>query len=179
MSIPQRPNPAKLIVGLFLKERELITGVAESLAAYFGQSDVVSPWLSFHHTDYYDREMGQPLSRRFFSFADLIEQDRLADIKLLTNRIEQDFMVGGNRRVNIDPGYLLAERFVLASGKNYAHRIYLRDGIYADLTLTYHGGKFCPLHWTYPDYTETGVLTFLGSVRKKYLWQIRQRDNNK
>lgn len=178
MSIPQRPKPAKLVVGLFLKEREIIKSVAEDLAAYFGQPDGVSPWLSFHHTDYYDREMGRPLSRRLFSFADLIGQDRLADIKLLTNRIEQDFMVGGNRRVNIDPGYLLAERFVLATGKNYAHRIYLRDGIYADLTLTYHGGKFFPLHWTYPDYTEAGILTFLGSVRDKYLWQIRQRENN-
>jgi hypothetical protein len=178
MSIPQRPKPAKLIVGLFLKERELITRVADKLAANFGQPDVVGPWLSFHYTDYYNREMGGPLVRRLFAFGDLIEQDRLADIKLLTNRIEEDFIVGGKRRVNIDPGYLLAERFVLATGKNYAHRIYLRDGIYADLTLTYHGGRFWPLHWTYPDYTEEEILTFFKRVREKYLWQIRQKDNN-
>jgi hypothetical protein len=179
MSIPQRPKRAKLIVGLFLKEKEIVKSVAEKLAANFGQPDAVSPWLSFHHTDYYHREMGGPLARRLFAFDDLIAQDRLADIKLLTNRIEDDFMVDGKRRVNIDPGYLLAERFVLATGKNYAHRIYLRDGIYADLTLTYHDGKFCPLDWTYPDYTEEGILTFLKSVREKYLWQMKQRDNNK
>jgi hypothetical protein len=178
MSIPQRPKPAKLIIGLFLKEREIITRVAERLAACFGQPDVVSCRLSFDYTDYYNREMGGPLVRRLFAFGDLIEQDRLADIKLLTNRIEKDFMVGGKRRVNIDPGYLLAERFVLATGKNYAHRIYLKDGIYADLTLTYHGGRFCPLHWTYPDYTKEEILTFLKRVRKKYLWQIKQKDNN-
>jgi hypothetical protein len=178
LSIPKKPQPGKLIVGLFLKEREIIKSVAENLAANFGQPDAVSPWLSFHHTDYYDREMGRPLSRRLLSFGGLIAQDRLAEIKLLTNSIEEDFTFGGNRRVNIDPGYLLAERFVLATGKNYAHRIYLRDGIYADLTLIYQGGKFCPLHWTYPDYTEGEILTFLGSAREKYLWQIRQRDNN-
>ena len=173
MSIPQKPKPAKLVVGLFLKEREISKSIADNLSACFGQPDAISPWLSFHHTDYYRQEMGEPLARRLFAFGALIEQDRLPDIKLLTNSIEEDFMVAGKRRVNIDPGYLLAERFVLATGKNYTHRIYLRDGIYADLTLTYHGGKFCPLDWTYPDYSEEGILTFLSSVREKYLWQIR------
>lgn len=177
MSIPQRPKLAKLIVGVFVKEREIITRVADNLSACFGQPDAISPWLSFHHTDYYSKEMGAPLARRLFAFGALIEQDRLPDIKLLTNSIEKDFMVAGKRRVNIDPGYLLAERFVLATGKNYAHRIYLRDGIYADLTLTYHDGKFCPLQWTYPDYTEEGILILLKSAREKYLWQIKQRNN--
>jgi hypothetical protein len=173
MSTPQKPKPAKLIVGLFLNDKVIIKKVTESLAAYCGQPDAVSPWLSFYHTDYYTPEMGQPLFRRLFAFADLIEQDTLSDIKLFTNKLEQDFMSGGNRLVNIDPGYLLAERFVLATGKNYTHRIYLRDGIYADLTLIYNKGRFHPLDWTYPDYAEEGVLAFLGSVRVKYLRQIK------
>ncbi len=176
MSTPQKPEPAKLIVGFFLKEKEIIGRVAESLAACFGQPDAISPWLSFHHTDYYTTEMGQPLFRRLFAFDDLTGQDRLADIKLRTNRLEKELMSGGKRRVNIDPGYLLAERFVLATGKNYTHRIYLRDGIYADLTLTYQRGKFRQLDWTYPDYTEGEMLTFLEGVRKKYLCQIQCKD---
>ncbi|MFH1673339.1 MAG: DUF4416 family protein [Pseudomonadota bacterium] len=173
MSTPQKPKPAKLIVGLFLNDKVIIRKVTESLAAYCGQPDAVSPWLSFHHTDYYAPEMGQPLFRRLFAFADLIEQDTLSDIKLFANKLEQDFMSGGKRLVNIDPGYLLAERFVLATGKNYTHRIYLRDGIYADLTLIYNKGIFHPLDWTYPDYTEGEMFTFLECVRKKYLWQIK------
>ena len=133
------------IIIVFLKEKEISKSIADNLTAYFGQPDAISPWLSFHHTEYYRREMGGPLVRRLFAFGNLILQDRLPGIKLLTNRIEKDFMVDGKRRVNIDPGYLLAERFVLATGKNYTHRIYLRDGIYADLTLTYQGGKFVRL----------------------------------
>lgn len=176
MSIPQRPQPSKLIVGLFTKEKELVGKVAVHLVECFGQPDAISSWLSFHHTDYYTPEMGRPLLRRLFAFGDLIEQERLADIKLLTNSLETDFMTNGKRSINIDPGYLLAERFVLATGKNYTHRIYLRNGIYADLTLIYYKGKFRPLDWTYPDYAEEGVLNFLESVRQKYLRQIKCAD---
>ncbi len=172
MSTPQKPKPAKLIVGLFLNDKVIISKVTESLVAYCGQPDAISPWLSFHHTDYYTPEMGQPLFRRLFAFGDLIEQESLSDIKLFTNKLERDFMSRGKRRVNIDPGYLLAERFVLATGKNYTHRIYLRDGIYADLTLIYNKGSFHPLDWTYPDYTDGEMLTFLEGVRGKYLRQI-------
>jgi hypothetical protein len=133
--------------------------------------------LLFDHTDYYEPEMGAPLFRRVMAFCNLIEQDSLADIKLFTNDLEKRLSRQGRRRVNIDPGYLLAERFVLATGKNYTHRVYLRAGIYADLTLIYHEGRFQALDWTYPDYAGEAVIDFLKSVRDRYIYQMRQRGN--
>jgi hypothetical protein len=88
--------------------------------------------------------MGGPLHRRLMVFKSLVEQTELAAIKRMTNELEQKYQRQGQRRVNIDPGYLLAERFVLATGKNFTHRIYIGQGIYADLTLIYQKGDFKP-----------------------------------
>jgi hypothetical protein len=122
--------------------------------------------------------MGQPLVRRFASFEGLIPQEDLAQIKVQTNLLETEQSAGGNRRVNIDPGYLLAERLVLASAKNYAHRIYLRSGIYADLTLIYRDRDYQPLAWTYPDYAEPKVRNWLRGLRQKYLLQLRSEESS-
>ncbi|MGD2272695.1 MAG: DUF4416 family protein, partial [Desulfobacterales bacterium] len=142
MSLPQLPKPAKLVVGLFMKDKGLIQPVAEVLAGKFGNPDVVSAWFPFDFTAYYQNEMGAPLFRRMFAFKELIQQDDLAEIKIGTNAIEQKYTLHGKRRVNIDPGYMLLERFVLATGKNFSHRIYIGKGIYADLTLVYEKGDF-------------------------------------
>lgn len=151
-----------------------IAKVLSILAEHYGILDFVSELLAFDYTDYYYAEMGQPLYRRFASFDGLIPQEDLAKIKVKTNLLETEESVGGNRRVNIDPGYLLAERLVLASGKNFTHRIYLSNGIYADLTLIYSDQDYRPLAWTYPDYAEPKVRTWLRALRQKYLLQLRQ-----
>lgn len=177
MSRPRRPQPAKLIVGCFTKNKDIFGEVALKLSEFFGLPDAISRWLPFEHTDYYAPEMGAPLFRRLTAFGELIEQDALSDVKLLTNDLEAQFSTQEGRLVNIDPGYLLAEQFVLATGKNYAHRIYLRAGIYADLTLIYHRGHFRPLEWTYPDYAGDVIISFLNSVRDRYLFQLRQSRN--
>ncbi|MBW1867629.1 MAG: DUF4416 family protein [Deltaproteobacteria bacterium] len=169
MSIPQDPQAAKLVVGLLMKEKALFRPLAEALSEKLGLLDIVSAWFDFDYTQYYEPEMGGPLFRRMLAFKPLIRQDDLAGIKLATNIIEQNFQQNGNRRVNIDPGYLLSERFVLATGKNFAHRIYIGRNIYADLTLIYKNGVFQTLPWTYPDYTDRSMLTFLGQVRNKYI----------
>jgi hypothetical protein len=92
---------------------------------------------------------------------------------LATNQIEDHYAHKGRRRVNIDPGYMLRERFVLASGKNFSHRIYIGEGIYADLTLIYQKGSFKKLPWTYPDYSDNGMLKFLEKVRNKYILDVK------
>ncbi|MFC1828904.1 DUF4416 family protein [Thermodesulfobacteriota bacterium] len=178
MSTPGPPKPAKLVIGLFLKEKSLAVSAAEALSEQFGPVDMVSSWLSFDFTDYYESEMGKPLFRRLFSFKRLIAQDELAEIKLATNNLEHNLSKNGKRRVNIDPGYLLLERFVLATGKNYTHRIYIGRRIYADLTLIYTGGEFQKLPWTYPDYSDEKMLTYLERVRKKYVTDLRQIFSN-
>jgi hypothetical protein len=168
MSKPQEPKPAKLVIGLFMQDRALFEPLAAELASEFGCLDMVSPWMPFNYTTYYQQEMGTPLFRRLLAFKPLIEQLQLAAVKLTTNRLEDQYTRSGRRRVNIDPGYLLYERFVLASGKNFSHRIYIGHRIYADLTLIYQGGAFEKLPWTYPDYADRPILSFLERVRDKY-----------
>lgn len=174
MSRPQPAKPAKLLAGAFLKETSLLEPIAEQLIERFGPIDQVSPWFPFDYTDYYELEMGAPLFRRLFTFKGLIEQAALPDIKLATNDIEQAFATPTGRQVNIDPGYLLHERFVLATGKNFAHRIYLGKGIYADLTLIYAKGKLQTLPWTYPDYASTEIKAFILQARQKYMIDLKK-----
>ena len=94
-----------------------------------------------------------------------------------SNQIEQKHSENGKRRINIDPGYLVHERFVLATGKNYTHRIYIGQGTYADLTLIYRKGGFQTLPWTYPDYGRSDMLGFLVKVRDKYSADIKKRED--
>jgi hypothetical protein len=175
MSNPQTPKPAKLVIGVFTKNKKIIEHLALKLSGQFGQIDLVSSWLDFNYTNYYKPEMGSPLARRMFAFKPLIEQAALADIKIATNRIEQTYSTVGRRQVNVDPGYLLHERFVLASGKNFSHRIYIGLGIYADLTLIYQKGSFQKLPWTYPDYTDQAMICFLDQVRRKYILDLKSQ----
>jgi hypothetical protein len=173
MSIPQSPKPAKLVVGLFMKEKSLIVPVVTELVEKIGSIDMVSQWLPFNYTSYYEPEMGSPLFRRVLAFKFLVEQSSLPEIKIITNKIEKKYSKNDKRLVNIDPGYMLHERFVLATGKNYTHRIYIGMGIYADLTLIYQKGSFKKLSWTYPDYTEKNMLTYLEMVRNKYAVDLK------
>jgi hypothetical protein len=173
MSRPRVPQPGKLVIGLFMREKTFIGSVARLLSERFGPIDMVSPWWVFDHTAYYESEMGAPLYRRLLVFQRLMAQGVLAPVKLVTNKMERITAHEGRRRVNIDPGCLMPERFVLASGKNYAHRIYLAHGIYADLTLIYQQGEFKPLAWTYPDYAGSLLRSYLAKVRRKYLHDLR------
>lgn len=173
MSKPQRPKAAKLVVGLFMNEKRLFHPVVERLMQMFGNADIISPWFPFDYTAYYEPEMGTSLFRRMVAFKKLISQSHLPEIKLGTNTIEQNFLNKSNRMVNIDPGYLTLERFVLATGKNFTHRIYLDQGIYADLTLMYQKGKFKELPWTYPDYRQENIISFLKLVRNKYTLDLK------
>jgi hypothetical protein len=168
MSTPQPPAPAKLVIGIILRERKLQESILHSFKDRFGPLDMVSRWLAFDFTHYYEKEMGPNLERRLFSFKRLIRQDDLPDIKRFTNEVENRYCEDDKRKVNIDPGYLLLERFVLATGKNFPHRIYIGKDIYADLTLIYAKGGFQSLPWTYPDYARGNIQQFLLKVREKY-----------
>lgn len=182
MSVPVAPDPAKLVIGIFTADSKLITGVARDLENRFGPFDLISEWFDFDYTNYYAAEFGSPLFRRLFVCRFLIGQGDLADVKLETNGIEQKYLTNGARLVNIDPGCILKERFVLATGKNYAHRIYIGKKIYADLTLIYRHGGFQVLPWTYPDYADRKLREFLEQARKRYIidlkkdWQRPQDD---
>ncbi len=174
MNRPQTPKPAKLVIGFFLKEKDLVVPVVKALVDKFGPVDIVSPWFPFNFTTYYEAEMGASLFRRMLAFETMIKQSALSDIKLTTNDLELEYSKNSKRMINLDPGYMLRERFVLATGKNYSHRIYIGKRIYADLTLIYIKGRFRKLPWTYPDYAEQNMLTYLERVRNKYVIDLRQ-----
>lgn len=174
MSVPQPPKPAKLIISLFLRDRCLIAPVARDLADTLGPMDMISPWFEFDFTSYYETEMGKPLYRRILTFQSLIEQEDLADIKLAANDTERKYSENGKRRVNIDPGFMVPARFVLATGKDYAHRVYIGKRIYADVTLIYQQGRFQVLPWTYPDYAADGMRDYLDRVRSQYMAGLKR-----
>jgi hypothetical protein len=175
MSMPRSPQEVKLVMSFLFKGGEDFAAALAETDHQYGPVDLVSEPLSFDFTDYYEPEMGKGLWRRMTSFGSLISPDQLPEIKLWTNAMEARFPnERGGRKVNIDPGYLAASKFILATGKDYSHRIYLGKGIYGDLTLIVQKGAFTPLPWTYPDYASQPLIGLLNLLRQRYLWQLRQ-----
>lgn len=176
MSLPHEPDYVKFISSLFSPEKEFIDTIIKQLEDVCGPVDWVSPELMFDRTKYYAGEMGWPLHRRFISFKNLALPDQLVRLKLKTNTIEQQYLRDGNRRINIDPGCISPERLILATGKNFTHRVYLSQGIYADLTLIFQRGCFIPLDWTYPDYASPEIIELFNKVRKRYMKELKNID---
>lgn len=176
MSHPRSPEPVKIICGVFCSDLRLWSEIEQFLSYHFGTIDLKTEWWLFTLTRYYEKEMGSPIWRCFLSFRDLVDPEGLADWKHVTNQIE-DFHRSNHpekRRVlNLDPGWLNHQQMVLASCKPAGHRIYLRDGIYAELELWFRHGSFVPLPWTYPDYRMPDTLRFFTRVRNLYLHQRR------
>ena len=174
MSTPEEPGRVKLISSLFSPREELIHEVISAMTGLFGPVDWISPPLFFDRTRYYAREMGWPLHRRFISFQTLIPPTDLIAVKLETNKIEMGYLSRGNRLINVDPGYISAERLILATGKNYIHRVYLGKGIFADLTLIFKKGTFIPLEWSYRDYSNPKMIETLNQIREGYMNELRK-----
>ena len=115
--------------------------------------------------------MGPNLLRKFLAFERLIDPGELASAKVFTNRLEEKSAGGGSdgrRAVNLDPGYITLAKIVLASTKDYSHRLYLADGIFAEVTMHYAGGRFNAWPWTYPDYQSEAYCEFFESLRNRY-----------
>lgn len=175
MGKANEPEPARLFMSLIAKEDATLSRGVEDLTSIFGKTDCVSERFPFDFTDYYAKEMGKPLFRRFITFDRLIAVTSLPDVKRTTNQLEERYAApDGNRPINIDPGYICLEHVILATTKGYTHRPYLRDGIYADLTLLYRDKSFQPLEWTYPDYREGPLIRLFNGFRKKYLEDLRK-----
>ncbi len=168
----ERPNddPVKLVVGLLTSDQSLLAQAQSALAEGFGAVTVKSEEIPFGFTDYYEKEMGPNLIRQWVGFHGLTESEQLADFKRTTISLEKRFLGPDHkRRVNLDPGLLSLHNLVLASTKGFAHRIYMRDGVYAELTLLFQSGKFQPLAWTYSDYQTPVCQEFLMHCRKELL----------
>ena len=167
MSQRSAPAPARLLFSVIYREEEDFEKALRRIAERMGDIACTSEPFPFDRTEYYGREMGTPLVRRFVMTNDPVSRDALATVKLLAETIEQELSVGGKRTVNIDPALLADENVVLATGKNYSHRIYLRDGVFADLTLVFEKGEYRPLPWTYPDIASPAIRALLGGLRRE------------
>lgn len=171
---PEIPHPAKLIAGIIASSEKAFSASELLLEKEFGPPDYRSVTIPFDFTDYYEKEMGSGLKRRFLSFKRLIDPALLADIKLTANRIEAGISgcaAGVKRPVNIDPGYITDAKLVLASTKDYSHRIYLGRGIYAEVTLFYKDRSFRSCEWTYPDYRTEAYIEIFNHIRGIFLKQ--------
>ena len=166
----------KLIAALMSSESALIDELVHRLSQDFGSLELSSEaYLFDDFSHYYALEMGTGLYKKFISFAPMMAVEALPEVKLHTNAIEQEYAVDGKRRINIDPGYVTHAQMVLATTKAFSHRIYLGQGIFAELTYLCKGKEFYPLEWTYPDYRESFTRRFFRQVREAYLRETRQR----
>src|ERR1041385_705526 len=169
-------NPVKLFVGVLVSDRTLIPTVRDRLSELYGAIDHESPVIPFDFTDYYATEMGDLIDRVFFSFERLIEGDHLPEIKHRTNSIEEAVAQSVDRPkrpVNLDPGYIEHAKVILASTKNFYHRIYLGRGIFAEITMHFRNNTFQFFPWTYPDYQSRDYQEFFMRTRHIYRSQLR------
>lgn len=165
----RKHNLVKLIIGFIYKDEAVFIRAKDRLKRKFGGIDFESGPIDFNYTGYYEKEMGGNLKRRFISFRKPIPIQDLYRIKLYTNRLEARFLVSKCRRINIDPGYLHPAKLVLATTKDYAHRIFLRKGIFAEITLSFRDNSFSPNDWTYPDYRSKEYIDIFNQIRKLYI----------
>jgi hypothetical protein len=166
------PAQVKLIIGLIFQNEEFLKKAEGILRRHFGAIDYESLIIPFSYTDYYRKEFGEGLKRKFLSFTKLVPSERLAAIKILTNKIETKLSQKNSRQINIDPGYLTLAKLVLASTKDYSHRIHLDKGIFAEITLVYQKNSFQPREWTYPDYRSVEYAKIFQQIREIYRSQV-------
>lgn len=171
---PQDIKPVKLVLGVLFSKEHILNQAKEILASKYGPIDYQSSVYPFEISDYYYPEMGAPISRIFYSHQNLIMPDEIARIKIETNQIESDLALNNQRKVNLDPGYLDYDKFVLASAKYNGQKVYLNYGIYADLTLHYEKGDFIPFPWSFPDFKSGIYNSAFLSIRAKYKGQLRK-----
>lgn len=178
MALPKPFMPAKLICGIIAGSERVFEIAREHLVDHFGPTDLESSLFPFDQTDYYEKQMGPGLRRKFLSFENLINPEALSDIKLKTNALEEDITREAGRSlraVNLDPGYLTPSALIMATAKDFAHRIPLRNGIYAHLEYLFSKKEVRMLDWTYPDYRSEGYRAFFLEVRRVYLSQLREK----
>ncbi|MCL5408800.1 MAG: DUF4416 family protein [Candidatus Omnitrophica bacterium] len=163
----------KIFCGIIYKEEEIYQKALHLLKEKFGETEIESEFIPFNFTDYYEEEMGKNLKRRYISFSSLQSLENPYKWKVLTGRIEKQLSLSGSRQINIDPGYLTLSKVVLFSTKNYYHRIYLGEGIFAEVTLRWHNKKYEIFPWTYPDYKTEFAKEFFTNMREIYSIQIK------
>jgi Domain of unknown function (DUF4416) len=170
----------KLFVGVLVSHTKLLPDIEQRLSELYGPIDHRSPVIPFDFTDYYTPEMGDIIDRVFFSFERLIEADQLPEIKRQTNQFEDELApllrtssTSVKRPVNLDPGYIEQAKVILASTKNFYHRIYLGGGVFGEVTMHFKNNTYQFFPWTYPDYQSRDYQEFFLKIRHVFRVQLR------
>jgi len=164
-------QPVLLILAAFSRYPQALEWAQAKAEATWGPVLLASEPFAFEETGYYERTMGPQLRKQFYAFADRVEPARLPQIKRQTNAWEEEYAATSGheepRPLNLDPGYLTLAKLVLASTKDHAHRIYLSDGIYAEVTLSFRDGAWQAWPWTFPDYRRSDYHAFFDACRQQ------------
>lgn len=179
MSLPGKPMPGFFTVSIFSNDRNVCLEALARFEKRYGKAHLPLCEYPFTHTDYYQGEMGGPLHKILAGFPKLSSRENLGEAKHFGIKVEKHFAKKGvmsSRSVNVDPGFLTLENFVLLTCKNFAHKIYLGKGVFADLTLIYESEKkyYRPLPWSFMDYTEEPVGNYLLALRAKLKETIKK-----
>jgi len=168
------PICVKMIVAILWSDEASREVATREMQKLWGNIDYEGDDHLFDVTDYYQSEMGSPLYRRLVSFEKLIQPDRLAELKLKTNEMESRYRSSAGRLVNLDIGYLDHNKLVLASAKAAGQKIYVGQGIYADLIARFGRGAYQPFEWTFIDFKDGRYNQDLNRIREIYLLQIKK-----
>jgi uncharacterized protein DUF4416 len=175
---PPTTLDALLVVAIFSRHQSALEWTRQRLTQIFGPIGLSDEPFAFQHTEYYAATMGLGLLKQIIAFRNLVPLASLADRKrsaiVLENELKESRQFPEERPVNIDPGLLTLGKFMLATTKDQAHRLYLRDGIFAEVTLRYQDGAWEPWPWTYADYREPSVREFLNRARDYYKMRLRE-----
>lgn len=167
------PSSVLLLIAVVTRHAAALEWAREISERNYGRISLTSDAFAFTETDYYATTMGADLKKQFLAFERLVDPGRLANIKRETNNWEAEYAAAGGheepRPLNLDPGYITLAKLVLASTKDHAHRIYLREGIFAEVTLAYRQRRWQALDWTYPDYRREDYHRFFDACRERLL----------
>ncbi len=181
MGEPTPPEPALRLMAAFSRRTDALDWARETAVAAWGPIALESQVFAFGETDYYQASMGAELAKVFFVFERLYDPAEMVETKLQTNLWEQQFAERAQREeprpLNLDPGYLTNAKLILASTKDYAHRIYLSRGIYAEVTLHYQERGWRDHRWTFPDYRRADYQEFF-TLARNYL-RARQKQERR
>lgn len=166
--------PVKYFAAITFKPTAPVEKAKEWLSTVFSEIEDISLCYNFDQfTHYYKDEMGEGLQKQIVSFKILKPAELLPEYKLATNEIESRFLSEQGRLINLDPGYVCAAKMILATTKDYDHRLYLNRGIFGDVHLRFRQGHFQPAEWTYPDYRQPQIISFFEQIRQTYLHQLK------
>ncbi len=172
------PLPVLPLVAVTSRYDQALTWARQQLERQLGPLQFISPAFRFDQTDYYRDSMGDDLKKQFVAASRLMDPAGISELKVATNQYEELYRTSEAcgpeaRPLNLDPGYLSQDKLVLASTKNHAHRLYLSQGIYAEITLQYRAKRWQTCPWTYPDYHQAAYHDFFDQAREYLRQQLR------